>query len=439
MAYRFTKSDELQVQPLKWASSSTFNAICGMLHFGSGIFILIEDRLSPFIEVSSEVQIQRFALNVDPGAKPWSLELVDAGSVRVFLLIASFLLITGCVHFFYAWRQLRYQDTPGVWFRYIEYSVTASIMTVIIALLLGIREVYLLVLLAVLTSITMIYGSIQDRLAIPIDEWAVNPAVFIAYPLWAFLMVFGVFLLTAMLEIWENDLVDHFLVVHLRSPMSYLSVEVVDADWTLKINTFAENVDIIYPIVMAVVVTVGYRVYNWVTGNYGMWLSEFVIVGSHVWFIFLVLAGITDVYFLTLLISLLPTTGTFVYIYRKLRDDGVSAEWPVSPHFLGYVPYCAVWAVLLTYYAISIRENDENPPWYVNVIVFAEFALFSSFALVQYYYVVWPLWRSGSSQYEPLDDDNITKMDGAYNILSVVAKLLLCWVTFGGIAGQAAV
>ena len=441
--FRLNSDDELNVQPLKWASSSTFNALCGMLHLGSGAFILIEDRLASFIDISSAVKVNRVALDVRSDALPWSLVLKDAGEIRVFLLIASFLLITGCVHFFYAWRQLKYGDTPGFWFRYIEYSVTAPIMIVIIAILLGIREVYLLVLMALLTSITMIYGSIQDRLAKPIEEWAVNPAVFILYPFFSFLIVFLMFFFSAFMEIWDNNLVDHFLKLHLRAPLVYARVVVEGEDdspmvWYMQLKQWTASADMIYPLIAAVLITVLFRVYNFRTGDYGFWLSETIIVLSLWSLIVLFLAGISEVYFLTLMISLVPTTGTFYYIYRKLRNEGSSADWPISPHAMGYIPYGAVWAVILSYYAISVRDNDGPPPWYVNAIVFGELLLFTCFAFVQYYYVVWPQWRSGSNQYETIDEDNQTRMDGAYNILSLGSKLLLCWLCFGGIAGQQA-
>jgi len=441
--YRFNADDELNVQPLKWASSSTFNALCGMLHLGSGVFILIEDRLAPFIEVSSAVTIQRMALDVNTDDKPWKISLVDAGSVRVFLLIASFLLITGCVHFFYAWRQLRYEDNPGVWFRYIEYSVTAPIMIVIISILLGIREVYLLTLLALLTSITMIYGSIQDRVAVPIDEWKVNPAWFIGYPLWVLFTGTLVWIVSTMIEILDKNKVAEFMIVHLRTPLYVLRVIVEGEDdspmlWYLDLKQATDKADMIYVLIAAVVISLGYRAYNFYSGDCGMWLLETTLVVSLLTFLFLVVAGITEVYFLGLMVALVPTAASFYYIYRKLKVEGVGAEWTVSPHTMGYIPYGAVWAVILAYYAVSVRENVGNPPWYVNAIVFGELLLFTSFAFVQYYYVIIPQWRAGSNQYERLDEDSVTRMDGMYNILSLVSKLLLCWLTFGGIAGQQA-
>lgn len=440
-SFRLNSDDELKVQPLKWASSYTFNVLCGMLHIGSGTFILIEDRLAPFIDISSSVTIERVALDVRPGAVPWSLVLKNAGEIRVFALIASFLLITGVVHFFYAWRQFKYEDTPGFWFRYIEYAVTAPIMTVIIAILLGVREVYLLVLMALLTSITMIYGSIQDRLATPVQEWTVNPVVFIMYPLFSFLVVFLMFFISALVEVWDNNLVDEFLVLHLRAPLVYAHV-VVEGEssspmvWFLQLKRWTDSADMIYPVILAVSITFLFRMYNFRTGDYGFWLSESVVVLSLWALVVLFLAGISEIYFLTLMVSLVPTTGSFYYIYRKLTEEGTSAEWPVSPHVMGYVPYGAVWSVILSFYAISVRDNEGSPPWYVNVIVFVELLLFSCFAFVQYYYVIWPQWRSGSNQYEIIDDDSKTRMDGVYNILSLVSKLLLCWLTFGGIAGQ---
>lgn len=426
---------------VKLASSYKFNALCGMLHILSGIFILIEDIFQPFIDISSSVLIQRVALDVRPDADPWSLVLKDAGEIRMFALIASFLLITGCVHFFYAYRQIMFKDTPGFWFRYIEYAVTAPIMTVIIAVLLGVREIYLLILMAILTSITMIYGSIQDRLAIPIQEWAINPMVFTMYPSFSFVLIFMSFLILELIDVFDNNLVDEFLTLHLRAPLVYARITVQGEqdspmEWYLQLKQFTDSADMIYPIIIAVLVTLFFRAYNFKTGDTGFWLSETVIFMTLWALVVLFLVGISEIYFLILMISLIPTTGSLYFIYRKLRDEGPSAEWYISPHVMGYIPYGAVWSIILSFYAISVRDNEEGPPWYVNVIVFGELVLFSCFAIVQYYYVLWPQWRSGSSQYQPIDEDIKTRMDGMYNILSLVSKLLLCWLTFGGILGQ---
>jgi hypothetical protein len=433
--YRFTQADKIEVQPLVWASSSTFNAFCAMLHLGSAVFILIEDQLSNFINVSSVVPIKRLALDVT-NQTHWNLVLVDAGSVSVFVLIATFMFITGSVHFFYAYWQVKWEETPGFWFRYAEYAISAPIMIVIIALLLGIREVYLLVLLAALTSITMVYGSIQDRVAIPLEEWKFSPLAFIMFPLWVLVALLAMFIVITVVEAAKSDLLHHYLVVHLRTPLYYTGVSVEQGGdvWEVHVTKIPGQADVVWALVALAVVTLGFRLWN-IWADRVPWLIEFIVSGSLLTFLATTLAGLAEVNVVALMVTLVPTAASLIYIYRKLRDEGPSAQWPVSPHVLGFIPYVPIWAVIISYYVISVRDNDEKPPWFVNVIVFAELALFSCFALVQMYYVLLPSWRAGGT-YEALDEEVATRMDGAYNILSLTSKLLLCWLAFGGIASQ---
>lgn len=412
---------------LAGASSVWFNLLCALAHIGSAVTILI---LADF----GTVPIKRIALA--PGADNGSLEfsLVETGDVDVASFIVAFLGITGSVHLLYAYFEQFRDMKIGFWFRYTEYAVSAPIMMVIIALLVGIREVYLLFLMATLTSVTMVYGSLQDRISVPLDDWLVKPAFLVMYPVWILCSALSAFIVTTIVEAEESGILSEYLHVTLRLPLSYLRVTVPasgGAPWDTNLQKIPGQFDVVYPLVAAVIASVASGARSWWTGSWAPRLLEATLTSSLTVFVVAALAGMREVYTLLLMVTLVPTTTSLIHIHRKLKQG--DASWKVSnPHFLGYIPFLPVWAVVFSFYAISVRDNEGKPPWFVNVIIFAEFVLFSSFAAVQYMWVV----RPAAGSYEPLDDNVLLSMDGAYNVLSLTSKMLLAWITFGGIMGE---
>lgn len=105
---------------------------------------------------------------------PYNATLVDAETpLRIDVLTWSFFLLSALAHLFAVvvgpwdrfihiyWRQL---DLGFVWWRWVEYSLSASVMVVGIALLVGVRERFTLMLLFVTMGSVQICGGLLTEL-----------------------------------------------------------------------------------------------------------------------------------------------------------------------------------------------------------------------------------------------------------------------------------
>ena len=401
---------------LALASSRKFNYLCWALHWSSAAYLTYE-LTSP---TTPRIPVDRLSLNGE-----FAPVLVEAMSVPIYSLLVSFMTFTGAVHLLYA---LKFDAGLSFKYRFVEYAVSAPIMVCIIALLLGIREVYSLTMLAALTSITMAYGVLQEYVG---EEWKFLFPFFLVPS--AALVVFAcVFLATVgkqpdrMMMYYTRVLVTNNNVTQGGpSPM----------EWTVVLEELFEVNPLVIGVV-ALVTIVFFRAWNLYSRKFSVGIGEVTLLGSLLTFTVVMLTGLREAYFVTMAVLTFPTAVTLFYIDKQIRD-GDNSVWVVSPHVMGFVPYAATWGVILGYYGVSVAKNEGKPPWFVNVIVIVEFFMFSSFALVQYWYLVLPQRNSGSSgQYRTLDKVNVRDMDGAYNVLSIVSKLFLCWLLVGGIASQ---
>jgi hypothetical protein len=84
-------------------------------------------------------------------------EDVQFFDMPIYILIGVFSLITVIAHLIYSFRQ-----NLSVTFRWIEYSLSASIMMVIINLLCGVQDFYTLILVFGAMHITMPFGYLAD-------------------------------------------------------------------------------------------------------------------------------------------------------------------------------------------------------------------------------------------------------------------------------------
>jgi hypothetical protein len=156
--------------------------------------------------------------------------------------------------------------------------------------------------------------------------------------------------------------------------------------------------------------------------------------------------GLTDIYLLTCMFILMFTTNllgliaeVLCFVVENNRVPFLSIWFWLVPHGLGWLTYFVAYAPLIDAYIVSTRCSDRSPPGFVNVIIFLEFALFSSFGFVQlyallrrsflfayqhqqgYYFAVPPGFVSPA--------EHIThQADLAYIGLSFVAKTLLAWL-----------
>jgi len=102
--------------------------------------------------------------------------------------------------------------------------------------------------------------------------------------------------------------------------------------------------------------------------------------------------GLTDIYILVAMFTLMFTTnilGLIAELLCYLAETGIGSIYLwILPHSLGWVTCIVAYAPLLDAYLSSTRCSDRSPPGFVNVIVFVEFFMFISFGFVQIYSLV---------------------------------------------------
>ncbi|CAJ1959104.1 unnamed protein product [Cylindrotheca closterium] len=134
------------------------------------------------------------------------------------------------------------------------------------------------------------------------------------------------------------------------------------------------------------------------------------------------LVGVTDVHMILLIFVLSILIQYPAYIFEvvngRARAEGHAYYW--SPFFIGCLPYAAVWGVILTYYAESLAEV-ENQPQFVFPTIIAVFCLECLFPIV---FVLQWLQMGIFKDY----------MVGEYTfmMLGVLAKSSLAWLTIVG-------
>mmetsp|Transcript_32924 Transcript_32924/g.79654 ORF Transcript_32924/g.79654 Transcript_32924/m.79654 type:complete len:325 (+) Transcript_32924:87-1061(+) len=134
------------------------------------------------------------------------------------------------------------------------------------------------------------------------------------------------------------------------------------------------------------------------------------------------LVGVTDVHMILMIFVLSILIQYPAYIFEvvngKARADGYAYYW--SPFFIGCLPYAAVWGVILTYYAQSLGEVEDQPGFVFPTIV-AVFGLECLFPIV--FVLQW--MKIGIFR---------DYMVGEYTfmILGVIAKSSLAWLTIVG-------
>ena len=145
--------------------------------------------------------------------------------------------------------------------------------------------------------------------------------------------------------------------------------------------------------------------------------------------------GVTDIYALCGIFTLIFTTNMLGLIaevfcccaeslcassllYAKKIDSIMPIPfvwlWTL-PHFLGWITCIIGYAPLLDSYLHSTQCSDRGPPGFVNVIVFLEFVLFSSFGLVQFYSLYYRTERLLNPENNSAASRNILRQSVSYN------------------------
>lgn len=150
--------------------------------------------------------------------------------------------------------------------------------------------------------------------------------------------------------------------------------------------------------------------------------SEYAVSAGVMLWIVAQLAGITNV---TTLVSILVQNAVLqfmgLYIEQRLKDNAPKSEiWYLMT--LAFSLHISIWVPIITTFNLVVSKSDVKPPAVVYSIIWVLFGLFTTFGLVQVFHVL-----GYFSSYE--------SVDFTYVMLSLVAKSLLTWMTFGGIFG----
>lgn len=150
--------------------------------------------------------------------------------------------------------------------------------------------------------------------------------------------------------------------------------------------------------------------------------SEYAISANFQLWIIAQLAGITN---LTTLVSILVQNVVLqylgLYIEQRFKEKAPKSEiWFLMT--LAWALHVSIWIPIITTFYLVIENSDVKPPSIVYSIIWVMFGLFTTFGIVQVCHVLGLF-----SSYEAVDF--------SYVMLSLIAKSLLTWMTWGGIFG----
>ena len=136
-----------------------FNLTMGVLHLAQGILILILSKVFTLPLSGSYLKFNAVTQNLEPTTKA----LFD---LSLPMLIAVFFFLSAGFHFVIATiynKDYNKDLSKGInKFRWVEYSISASIMMVAIALLVGVYDVMSLVMIFALTSVMNLMGLVME-------------------------------------------------------------------------------------------------------------------------------------------------------------------------------------------------------------------------------------------------------------------------------------
>jgi len=138
-----------------------FNAVMALVHLVQGILMLV-------ISTDFSLPVTTAFLKLNPATQRLAPDVQTAVELRIGPMVATFLFLSAAAHLLVA--------APGIygWYahnlgrhvnyaRWIEYSFSASLMMVVIALLVGIYDAMALLLIFALNATMILFGWIMER------------------------------------------------------------------------------------------------------------------------------------------------------------------------------------------------------------------------------------------------------------------------------------
>lgn len=144
-----------------------FNLIAGLLHLASFIGIL-------FLANDASLPVKASYMTGAPGSGDFS-EAVTLVDINISYAVAAFLAISAFFHFLIISPKVFPRYTAGLRknrniFRWVEYSLSSSIMIVLILQLNGITDYAALAALFMANAAMILFGWLQERYATPGDR-----------------------------------------------------------------------------------------------------------------------------------------------------------------------------------------------------------------------------------------------------------------------------
>ncbi|WP_291377471.1 heliorhodopsin HeR [Demequina sp.] len=143
-----------------------FNLVAGLLHLASFVAILL-------LANDASLPVRATYLNGPPGSDAFG-EPVSLFSINIAHAVAGFLVISALFHFLVISPAFFPRYTAGLrenrnTFRWVEYSLSSSIMIVLILQLNGISEFAALAGLFTVNASMILFGWLQERYTTPGD------------------------------------------------------------------------------------------------------------------------------------------------------------------------------------------------------------------------------------------------------------------------------
>lgn len=153
---------------ISFQSLRKFNVIMGLLHFVQAVAMLC---LGLFVKKFSDfiLPVQSNFLRFDPILRRLITDNQQIGEVPFAVCVSLFLFLSALFHFLIAApkandvynRNLEKGMNP---FRWYEYSLSSSLMMVLIALLFGVYDIGLLIALFLLNATMNLFGLLMEKM-----------------------------------------------------------------------------------------------------------------------------------------------------------------------------------------------------------------------------------------------------------------------------------
>lgn len=181
------------------------------------------------------------------------------------------------------------------------------------------------------------------------------------------------------------------------------------------------------------------------TGSNPFRWADYMLSSSLMIIVIASLSGVLDVFLLPTLSVLQFYLMYGAYMAEKalsvgfLENDEVRQEEGIITFRISSVAYaCGVWVPIIGAFYQSLHHAPNEVPEWINIMIWSLFGLFTSFAIVMWYYLIHVSSKMMNSE-KSVKTRLMAKQELMYMFLSMAAKLTLHWVLFTGITSRSGV